>query len=188
MKILYIQGLSSSGVSGTADTLRKLLPESTVLSPDLPTDPNEALALVKYIVAEENIDIAIGTSMGGMFAQKLHGTKKILVNPSFHVSASMRKRLGINPFYSPRADGATEYEITPELCDLYEAVECGQFDNLPAEEQEITIGLFGSADTTIDCSEEFKRYYTKFYTFNGGHRLNVDIIKKVLIPLIRQFV
>ncbi len=39
-------------------------------------------------------------------------------------------------------------------------------------------GVSGTADTTIDCSEEFKRYYTKFYTFNGGHRLNSDIIKK----------
>ena len=188
MKILYVHGLSSSGMSRTAATLRHLLPEATVFSPDLPVDPDEAVALLQQIVARERIDIAVGTSMGGMFAQKLRGTKKILVNPSFHVSASMRTRLGTNPFYSPRVDGATEYEITPELCRRYEMLEQGQFDALPAEERQITVGLFGTEDTTVNCSEEFKRYYTQYHTFNGGHRLDDTVIEEVLLPLVRRLV
>ena len=186
MKILYIHGLSSSGASNTAETLRQLLPGVTVISPDLPTDPDEAMALLRNMVATEKIDIAVGTSMGGMFAQKLLGTKKILVNPSFHVSQSMRKRLGVNPFYGIRADGATEYEITPEMCDRYELLERTQFDALPTEERDITIGLFGTEDTTVDCSVEFMQYYTQLHTFRGGHRLNEEVIKEVLLPLIRE--
>ena len=39
MKILYIHGLSSSGNSGTAEHLRRLLPNDTIFSPDLPIEP-----------------------------------------------------------------------------------------------------------------------------------------------------
>ena len=88
MKILYIHGLSSSGNSGTAEHLRRLLPNDTIFSPDLPIEPMVALEMLKRLVKEEKINLVIGTSMGGMFAQKLQGTYKILVNPSLHVSAS----------------------------------------------------------------------------------------------------
>ena len=177
MKILYIHGLSSSGFSGTADRLRRYLPDDIIFSPDVPVEPQEALTMLQKLVERESVDLVIGTSMGGMFAQKLRGYKKILVNPSFHVSRSMRGKLGINEFFSPRADGATHYEITEELCDRYEAMENGQFDNLTEEEREITLGLFGTSDDVINCSEEYKQHYTHFSQFNGGHRLTENDIK-----------
>lgn len=185
MKILYIHDLSSSGSSGTADRLRRFMPNDIIFSPDLPIEPQEALTILKALVEREHIDLVIGTSMGGMFAQKLRGVKKILVNPSFHVSRSMRTKLGMNEFFSPRTDGATHYEITEELCDRYEELENGQFDNL-ADEQEITLGLFGTADDVINCSEEYKQYYTRFRQFNGGHRLTEKDIKFSLLYEIEQ--
>ncbi len=187
MKILYIHGLSSSGSSGTADRLRRYLPDDMVFSPDLPVEPQEALAMLKELVEREQIDLVIGTSMGGMFAQKLRGYKKILVNPSFHVSSSMRCKLGINEFFSPRADGATHYEITDELCDRYEELERGQFDNLTDEEREITVGLFGTSDDVINCSEEYKEHYTRFSQFYGGHRLTENDIKFALLNVIEYY-
>lgn len=187
MKILYIHGLSSSGSSGTADRLRRFLPDDTIFSPDLPTEPQEALTMLKELVEHEHIDLIIGTSMGGMFAQKLRGVKKILVNPSFHVSNSMRTKLGINKFFSPRTDGATHYEITEELCDRYEELENGQFDNLADEEREITLGLFGTADDVINCSEEYQQHYTRFSQFDGGHRLTEKDIKFTLLYEIEQY-
>ncbi len=187
MKILYIHGLSSSGSSGTADRLRKFLPDDIIFSPDLPIEPQEALSMLKEFVEREHIDLVVGTSMGGMFAQKLRGVEKILVNPSFHVSHSMRTKLGINEFFSPRADGATHYEINEELCDGYEKLENEQFDNITDEEREITLGLFGTADDVINCSEEYKQHYTRFSQFNGGHRLTEKDIKFTLLYEIEQY-
>lgn len=43
MNILYIHGLSSSGASATADSLRRFLPDDVAFSPDQPVDPQEAL-------------------------------------------------------------------------------------------------------------------------------------------------
>ncbi|NDW12016.1 hypothetical protein D0T50_03830 [Bacteroides sp. 214] len=71
MKLLYIHGLSSSGASSTAKNLRILLPEASVIAPDLPINPREALALLSGIGKNESLGIIIGTSMGGMFAQKI---------------------------------------------------------------------------------------------------------------------
>ena len=51
--------------------------------------------------------------MGGMFAQQLYDCKKIIVNPAFHVSRTMRKQIGICPFLNPRKDSAITYTITP---------------------------------------------------------------------------
>ncbi len=187
MRILYIHGLSSSGSSGTADRLRKFLPDDVVFSPDLPVEPQEALTMLQELVEREQIDLVIGTSMGGMFAQKLRGCKKILVNPSSHVSRSMRDKLGINEFFSPRADGATRYEITEALCDRYEELERTQFDNLTDEEREITLGLFGTADDVVNCSEEYKQHYTRFSQFKGGHRLTENDIKFTLLHNIEQY-
>ena len=184
MNILYIHGLSSSGNSGTAKRLRELLPNDTIFSPDLPINPYEAINMLQELCKAEKIDIAIGTSMGGMFAQKLRGYKKILVNPAFHVSQSMRKKIGWNPFFSPRQDGVTKYEITPHLCDSYEQLECNQFDNLDDDELKITFALFGTNDNVVNCSEEYNKYYINYYSFDGEHRLNPDNIQNDLLPLI----
>lgn len=187
MKILYIHGLSSSGSSGTADRLRRFLPNDVILSPDLPIEPREALTMLKELVEREQIDLVVGTSMGGMFAQKLRGYNKILVNPSFHVSRSMRDKLGVNEFFSTRADGITHYEITEELCNKYEELEFAQFEDISDEERELTLGLFGTTDDIVNCSEEYKLHYTRYSSFNGGHRLSENDIKNSLLSEIEKY-
>lgn len=37
----------------------------------------------------------------------------------------MRKRFGMNPFFSERENGEKEYEIAEELCGRYETLEIG---------------------------------------------------------------
>lgn len=186
MKILYIHGLSSSGNSGTAERLRRLLPDDIIFSPDLPIEPLEALEMLKRFVTEEGIDLVIGTSMGGMFAQKIRGVRKILVNPSFHVSQSMRRKLGVNKFFSERQDGISEYEITPELCDRYERLEQAQGLSYSDKERDNTIALFGTEDDMVNCREEYCEHYTKYSLFPGGHRLTEDMIRDYVIPIIEK--
>lgn len=136
------------------------------------------MEMLKRVVADQKIDLVIGTSMGGMFAQKLRGTWKILVNPSFHVSRSMRRKLGINRFFSERQDGVAEYEITPELCDRYEVLEQTQRMCYSDEECARTTALFGTEDDTVNCREEYCEHYKSWFSFPGGHRLTEDLIRE----------
>lgn len=142
--------------------------------------------MLKRFVTEEGIDLVIGTSMGGMFAQKIRGVRKILVNPSFHVSQSMRRKLGVNKFFSERQDGISEYEITPELCDRYERLEQDQGLSYSDEERDNTIALFGTEDDMVNCREEYCEHYTKYSLFPGGHRLTEDMIRDYVIPIIEK--
>ena len=181
--VVYVHGLSSSGASSTADSLRKLLPEYEVLSPDLPVQPQEALTMLKDLCELRNPELIIGTSMGGMFAQQLRGYKKILVNPAFHVSEFMRTQLGVHDFLNPRKNGETKYEITLDLCDSYKAVEADQFADITAYDITNTYALFGSRDTLVHGFEEYIAYYRNAMWFEGEHLLNFEIIKNIVVPL-----
>lgn len=186
LKILYVHGLSSSGSSSTAQRIRTLLPQAIVYSPDLPIEPDEAVALLRKIADKQHIDIVIGTSMGGMFAQKLFGYPKIMVNPSFHVSQTMRKIIGMNAFYSERENGEKEYQITEELCDRYEKLEKEQFKNVTEKEKQLSVGVFGTQDDTVNCLKEYRQHYRIFKTFQGSHRLAEEDIRQVILPLIKE--
>ena len=182
--LLYLHGLSSSGKSNTPNMLRKLLPDWNIVSPDIPIDPEEALCMLRRLCKEIAPDIVVGTSMGGMFAQQMHGYRKILVNPAFHVSEFMRQNLGVQTFFSPRKDGATEYEITSELCDAYKAMESQQFDGILPQDKNITMALFGTEDDLVDGSEEYDHHYSHGTLFEGGHRLTMVVVENVLLKWI----
>ena len=86
-KIMYLHGFASSGLSGTVDILRKEFGENVeIIAPDIPVDPVVALPLLRQIAASDDPDLVVGTSMGGMYAQMLHGITRICVNPSFALS------------------------------------------------------------------------------------------------------
>ena len=106
MKVLFIHGLASSGAYKMASSLRILLKGSEVIAPDVPIEPGEALNLLEGICRDERPDLIVGLSLGGFWAQKLRGYRKILVNPDFHISRLLRTMIGEREYLSPRRDGA----------------------------------------------------------------------------------
>ena len=90
MKLIYFHGFASSGASGTVELLRNMMPEDTVIAPDIPVDPVEALPFLQKLCQEEQPDIIVGTSMGGMYAQQMRGFLRICVNPAFNMSTNSK--------------------------------------------------------------------------------------------------
>ena len=86
MKLIYFHGFASSGASGTVENPRRELPDAEIIAPDIPVDPAEALPYLKQLVADEQPDIIVGTSMGGMYAHQMFGFKRICVNPALNMS------------------------------------------------------------------------------------------------------
>ena len=116
MKIIYFHGFASSGATGTAESLRRMLPEVQVISPDIPVDPSEALPYLRSLCEQEQPDLIIGTSMGAMYAQQMFGFRKILVNPSFNMSTLSKVfRTGEHKFLNGRKDNAKTFKITKEI-------------------------------------------------------------------------
>ena len=106
-KIMYVHGFASSAKSGTVSRLREMLPSATIVAFDLPVDPHEAIALLHRKHEEEQPDLIIGTSLGGMYAEQLRGTDRILVNPAFQIADTMGAHgmVGKQTFLNPREDG-----------------------------------------------------------------------------------
>ncbi len=190
MKIIYFHGFGSSHASGTVEILRRELPDDTVAAPDIPVDPAEAMPYLRQFCADEQPDLIIGTSMGGMYAQQMRSFRRILVNPAFNMSTmSKGLKTGEHKFYSGRYDGAKTFKITKDIITHHNQMERQQFKGITAAERETCWCLVGLHDTTVTNAEAvFKKNYLADHLirFDGEHQLNDKVIKKALLPLIEQ--
>ena len=185
-KILCLHGLGSSGATQTAEYLRKKLPEVEVVSPDIPLHPHKAMRFLNKLCYDLRPDVIIGTSMGAMFAQQMHGYRKILVNPAFHVSQIMLNDLGDKQFINPRADGETTFTITPELSEGYKEIEEDQFGGITEFDVKHTYAFFGTEDTLVNGYDEYLQYYTNATKYPGGHALLQKWAKAYVLPCTQQ--
>lgn len=188
MKIVYFHGFGSSGASGTVENMRHMLPDIEVVAPDIPVDPAQALPYLQEFVKNEQPDLIVGTSMGGMYAQQMFGFKKIIVNPAFNMStmSKIMKAGKRYPFQNGRKDGEKDFLITGQIVKNYNAMERQQFKGITEFDMENTWGLFGTNDTTVNCYDLFKKHYPNARRFEGEHRLNDKALKTAVLPLIKQ--
>lgn len=190
LKMIYFHGFASSGATGTAELLRKMLPSATILSPDIPVDPTEALPYLRQFCEEEQPDVIVGTSMGGMYAQQMRGFCRICVNPAFNMS-TMSKALhtGTFKFRNGRKDHQKEFRITSDIIKHFNQMERKQFEGISPEERELCYGLFGTNDKTvnpINAYNTFTKYYVHAERFEGEHQLNERSVRHALLPLLKR--
>ena len=84
-KILYLHGFASCGEGNKSLLLKSYFGLENVIAPDLPPSPIDAIDMIQGILESTQIDILIGSSLGGYYAtylaEKYH-MKAILLNPS----------------------------------------------------------------------------------------------------------
>jgi len=196
-KILYLHGFGSSGASGTVELLRKEFWDrreparrATVVAPDIPLDPLVAAKTLEEIAYDEMPDLVIGTSMGGMYAQMLHGFTRICVNPSFWISKKYDVLyVGKHKWLNRRKDGETEFHVTKETIAHFQELEARQFDGITDDDRTLCHGLFGDEDNLLGPESRiaFERYYPGMSkSFPGGHRMNSQVVANTLLPYIRD--
>lgn len=187
MKIVYFHGFGSSGTSGTVQLLSLLLPQVEIVAPDIPVDPAEALPFLKNLCQEEQPDLVIGTSMGGMYAQQMRDFKRICVNPAFNMSTMSKVlKTGEHQFFNRRKDNQKTFRITREIILHHNMMERQQFKNITDEQKQTCWGLFGINDPTVNTYDLFRKYYPNATRFEGEHRLNEKVLRKTVIPLIKE--
>lgn len=193
-KILYLHGFSSAGSTGTATNLRNHLFADygvTVISPDIPVSPAQAVPYIRQVVATEQPDLIIGTSMGAMYTELLKGHKRICVNPSFCMARLLTfKHLGKNvDFQNKRQDGARQFKVDKQMVAEFKEIESklSLRDVTPAE-KELVWGVFGKDDPTVNCRKEFIKAYGDKHVMviEGEHSLTDAMVKRDVLPLIKQ--
>lgn len=187
-KILYVHGFASSGASGTVKTMQLLLPQANIIAPDLPIEPEPAMALLRSVCEKEQPDLIVGTSMGGMYAEQLYGFDRILVNPAFTLADTILKNngLGRQEFHSPRADGQKDFLVTKGLLESYRECTSKCFQkSKDADEQNRVYGLFGLHDTMVNTFDLFAEHYPNAIHFDGEHYLNDSTFLHSVLPVIQ---
>lgn len=189
MKLIYFHGFASSGASGTVQLLRKILPSAEIIAPDIPIEPSEALPMLLQLVEDEQPDVIIGTSMGGMYAQQMHGHLRICVNPAFRMSTmSKTLRTGEHRWLNGRKDNAKTFKVTAETLKSFNQMERKQFDGITSEDKELCYGLFGINDpyvNPVNAYNTFMKYYKHAERIDAGHELNDKVLHKYLLPLLK---
>ncbi|MBQ3781039.1 MAG: hypothetical protein II801_04550 [Bacteroidaceae bacterium] len=187
MKLIYFHGFGSSGASGTVQLLRLLLPEAEVIAPDIPVDPVEALPFLKKLCEDEQPDIIVGTSMGGMYAQQMRGFVRICINPALNMSTmSGVLKTGEHKFFNGRKDNQKTFRITRDIIQHHNQMERQQFKDITPWDKEHCYGLFGINDKQVNTYDLFHKHYPHAIRFEGEHRLNEKVLKKVVLPLIKE--
>lgn len=186
-KVVYVHGFGSSGQSGTVTRIREVLPEAIVIAPDLPVRPEEAMVLLHEVCEQEQPDLIIGTSMGGMYAEMLYGYDRILVNPALQMGDTMKEHgmIGAQHFSNPRQDGVQDFIVTKSLVKEYKEMTEHCFSGITPEEQSRVWGLFGDEDTTVNTYDLFHDHYPTAIRFHGEHRMNDQSFMHSVLPVIR---
>ena len=186
-KIIYVHGFGSSGQSGTVTRIREVFPNATVIAPDLPIHPEEAMTLLRQLCQQEQPDLIIGTSMGGMYTEMLYGYDRILVNPALRMGDTMKEHgmIGNQRFSNPRLDGVQEFIVTKAMVKEYKEMTDHCFEGINNKEQARVRGLFGDEDTTVNTYDLFHAHYPTAIRFHGEHRMNDNSFMHAVVPVIR---
>ena len=185
--VLYCHGFASSGQSGTVKRFREVMPNARVIAPDLPVHPQEAIALLHRICDEEQPDLIIGTSMGGMYAEQLYGYDRICVNAALEMGETMKAHgmTGTQQFQNPRLDGIQEFYVDKALVKEYKEQSEQRFKGATPEELRHVYGLFGDKDDVVDTYDMFHGVYPQALHFHGEHRMNDQSFMHSVVPVIR---
>lgn len=186
-KVMYVHGFGSSGQSGTVSRLRQVLPNATVIAPDLPLHPEEAISLLHSLCRDEQPDLIIGTSMGGMYTEQLRGFDRICTNPALCIADTMHDHglTGTQQYQNPRLDGVQTFYVDKALVKEYRTVSERRFVGIDDDDRRRVYGLFGDEDNIVDTFDMFHEHYPRAIHFHGEHRMDDRSFMHSVLPVIR---
>lgn len=126
--ILYIHGFGSCGHSKKTCMLKGYFCQDFMISPDIPVEPDVAVAYLEEMVAKHRPHLLIGSSLGAYYATYLaerHGLDAILLNPSIRPFETLAESVGTNTYWCSEQpfewkaeylEQLKAYRTTPEKC------------------------------------------------------------------------
>ena len=189
-KILFLHGFYASGSCVPALALKEAFEKrATVLTPDLPLHPADAVRLIRDICDQEKPDILVGNSCGSFYAQMISpiiGVPALLGNPHFKMSDFLRERIGNHQYKSPRADGKQDFTIDEQLISEFEEMEAHQFACCNIYNKVRVWGLFGEEDRLVHLSRCSWSIITTPFTFPVAIPQRQSSSRHGMYPLLRN--
>lgn len=172
--ILYLHGFASCGDSTKTRLLKTYFGEENVIAPDLPVDPEEAIRLIKRLIFEHNVDLLIGSSLGGFYATyfaELYGLKTVLINPSTQPFITLAPYVGTNHYWC----SGEPFEFTREhLHRLFEFA-VGQLKT-----PQNYLVLLQTGDELLDYTKAAEKYSGAVFSVEEGGNHRFETLDKHL--------
>lgn len=193
-KVLYIYGYGSSPESSTCKWLKDNLPNTIVYSFEyVHSDPENSIPYLCSLVEELDIDIVIGSSLGGWYAMhvaSICSLPSILINP---VTDSTLEQVVdyVSNHDSHIVKNLVKYSKEHPLFETNEHWTGYLWDN--AENGYYSVLIWSDNDEVIinsnDISTELKEnFLTKCIVRNGKHQLTNEEKEKYIIPYYNKLV
>lgn len=168
-KILFLHGFFATGSCPMAVALKEAFENhASVLTPDLPLHPKEALKQVRSIIEQESPDLLLGNSCGSFLAQMLApivGIPALLGNPHFEMTKFLKERIGEHQYKAPRKDSNQRLVIDEALIEEFAELEKIQFDCCNPYYRSRVWGLFGEQDGLAHYEPMFLEHYNNSHHF-----------------------
>lgn len=193
-KVLYIYGYGSSPESSTCKWLKDNLPNTIVYSFEyVQSDPENSIPYLCSLVEELDIDIVIGSSLGGWYAMhvaSICSLPSILINP---VTDSTLEQVVdyVSNHDSHIVKNLVKYSKEHPLFETNEHWTGYRWDNAENGYYSVLIwsdndeGIINSNDISTELKENF---LTKCIVRNGKHQLTNEEKKKYIIPYYNKLV
>ncbi len=172
--ILYLHGFASCGNSTKTKLLKDYFGEKNVISPDLPIDPVEAISLIKRLIFEQNVDLLIGSSLGGFYATyfcELYGIKTVLINPSTQPFVTLVSYVGTNHYWC----SGEPFDFTRDHLNALFEFSVGQ---LKAPQNYLV--LLQTGDELLDYTKALKKYEGASFSIEDGGNHRFETLDKHL--------
>ena len=193
-KVLYIYGYGSSPESSTYKWLKDNLPNTIVYSFEyVQSDPKNSIPYLCSLVEELDIDILIGSSLGGWYAMhvaSICSLPSILINP---VTDSTLEQVVdyVSNHDSHIVKNLVKYSKEHPLFETNWHWTGYRWDN--AENGYYSVLIWSDNDEVIinsnDISTELKEnFLTKCIVRNGKHQLTNEEKEKYIIPYYNKLV
>ena len=122
---IYVHGLASGANATTFDKLAKRFPQFIWMSTAFGEDLAENVKQLNEMIRSDYPQLIVGTSMGGLAVLYAEAPEvvKVVCNPALSIADSVRHTIGLgkHPYFCERMNGVTEFELTEEMCQGYEA-------------------------------------------------------------------
>jgi len=164
MNVLYIHGFASCGMGNKSAALRRYFGETSVFSPDLPADPEAAIALLEDSIRSVPDLLLVGSSLGGFYATVLaerHGLDAVVINPSVRPYDTLRPYVGTNRRFCDNRPFAWKADDLDKLKSMRREPKNGRY-----------LVLLQTGDEVLDYRVALDYYKTSrvVVEYGGNHR------------------
>ncbi len=165
--ILYIHGYNSSGSTGRL--MKKLFNERygdsiNIYAPKISPIYQEAKIQIEEYLKEHDIDLIIGTSLGGFLTLDTHGYFRIVVNPILHPYIDLKT-------INAKKEDYESYENVELILDNEDGIE--------------VFGMFGDEDELVNYQDEYKKNLRNCKIVKGmKHQMSENDIREEIIPML----